>query len=55
MSKEKLDELLDNDFITNSNTLWLLALMLLIFDNSYSQDSGTTINIYFNDEKEGGF
>lgn len=47
---DDLKELFDKEFIEDSDNLWIMALFLLLFVN---KSGGTTINLYFNDEKVG--
>lgn len=51
--EEKLKDIFDNDFITGSDNMWILALFLLVFLNNPYQAGGNNINIYINGEKVG--
>ena len=50
---EKIKDFLDDDFMMNSNSVWIMTLLLLLFSNYPYQIGGTNINIYINEEKEG--
>lgn len=51
--EEKLENIFDTDFITGSDNMWILTLLLLMFLNNPYQSGGTNINIYINGEKVG--
>lgn len=46
-------DIFDNDFIKNSDNMWLLTLIFLLFSDSSYQSGNITINVYFNGEKVG--
>lgn len=46
-------DIFDNEFIKNSDNMWLLTLIFLLLSNNPYQSGDITVNVYFDGEKVG--